>query len=123
MNIRVEGERRLVVAEPRLYLFSVQARLEQERPQRVKARPRHPGRHGGRIGVGAVIPLTTTRHWDGFMLGHDPETGALAWLRRIRYGSHPLVVELFVYQTKVTSIKIMECGTAAVLLNVLNRYD
>lgn len=72
------------------------------------------------VGVGSVIPLTRCQvtngkcvyHWNGFVLGHDPESGATAWRKYDLYGGRKIMVELYVNAKAVTGITLGMCGPA-----------
>lgn len=74
----------------------------------------------GDIGVGSVVPLppcqtvagACVRHWNGFVLGEDPTTGATAWKKYVHYSGHKIIVEALVYKGRIVNLIVGLCGPA-----------
>jgi hypothetical protein len=74
----------------------------------------------GGIGVEAIIPLTPCKtiqgncvhYWNGFTLGQDPTTGAVAWRKYDHYGGRKIMVELLVSERTIRGVILGACGPA-----------
>ena len=52
------------------------------------------------------------RRWNNFTLGEDPENGAMAWQRIVRYAGQKIFVEVIIDESRITKIIMRLCGVA-----------